>query len=155
MNIQILILTILVAINYASCHPPPHHALEPQLESIRKNQSVTGSKCVAVAHRDPQSILRTRMKRSRIGKISLSPQSPPPPLPPYIGPDNSTETNSTLPTQRPSPQMSSWIPTLEDIVTPIFRTLILVLTLFNVNITWRIHGQWPALPLCSLDLIQS
>lgn len=149
MNIQAIIFVILVGVTCSSCHPPTRHVLEPYPESIHKNHSVTGSGYVAVLHLHTNSMLRTRIKRSQSGKISLSPESAPPP---YIRPDNSTKTNTTLPIQQPSRNTPSWISTLEYVITPIFRAVILLLTLLNVDITWRIHGQWLALPSHNLDL---
>lgn len=139
MNINVVIFMALVAVTCSSCHPPPRHVLELKLENGCGNHSVTGSDYIAAAHRYTHSIIRTRTKRSRSGKVSLSPESAPPP---YIKPNNSTKTtNTTLPIQQSSPKIPFWFPTLEAIVTPIFRAVLLILTLFNVNITWRIHGQ--------------
>ena len=159
MNIQSIIFLVLIALSSTSCHPPTRHILEPVPESILSNSSITTSDYVPTAHQDTHSIICTRMKRSQIRKISVSPEPAPPP---YIKPENSTKPdNSTTTTtmQQPSPRITSWIPPLEDIVTPIFRAVLLVLTLFNVNISWRIHGrihgQWLSLPLHSLGLGQS
>lgn len=140
MKIQATIFMILVAITSSSCHPPTRRILEPCIERLPRNHSVTGTEHVSVAHRAPHSILRTRMKSTRSGEVSLSPESTP--LPYYTRADNSTKTNTTLPIQQSSLKIPSWVPTLENIITPIFRTVILILTLFNVNITWRLHGQW-------------
>ena len=139
MNIKVVIFMALVTVTSSSCHPTPRHVLEPQLENGCRNRSATTPNYIAAAHRYTHSILRTRTKRSRSGKLSLSPESAPPP---YIKPNNSTKTtNTTLPIQQSSSKIPFWFPTLEAIVTPIFRVVLLIITLFNVNITWRIHGQ--------------
>lgn len=162
MDIRILIFTILAAATCSSCHLPTRYAPnvpDPSFENIRGNHSVTGFGCVAAAHRNTHSSFGTRMKRSRTGRVSLSSGSAPSP---YITPDNSTktnstktdgtktnntkkngtETNTTIPAQQTFPKIPSWIPTLENVITPIFRTILLLLTLFNIDMTWRIHGQW-------------
>ena len=69
-----------------------------------------------------------RQRRSAHGEVSLSPQIESPTAP---------STNSTQTPQNSSP----WIPSSEAIDTAVFRTFITILTLFNVNITWRIHGK--------------
>ena len=140
MNIRNIIFMTLVAVGLSLCHPAPRHVHEPPDKSICRNHSVTGSNYVPAIHGYTRSTLRMRIERSQSGKISLSPQSS---LPPYPSPDNSTKTttNTTLPIQQPSSKIPFWIPTLESIITPIFRAVILILTLFNINITWRIHGQ--------------
>lgn len=140
MKIQVIIFTTLIVVTYSSCHPPPRRVLKLQLESICGNHSVAGSDYVAAAHRDSNAILHTRTKCSRSGKVSLSPVSAPPP---YIKPENgtNTSTNTSVPIQQPSSKIPFWVPTFEEIITLIFRAVILILTVFNVNITWRIHGQ--------------
>ena len=73
-----------------------------------------------------------QQRRSGYGEISLSPQIQPPTA---SSPNSSQITQSTPP----------WIPSSETIVTAVFRAFITVLTLFNVNITWRIHGKHGAI----------
>ena len=150
MSIQAIIIVTLAAVSCCSCHPPTGNVIGLDPESINGSHSVPISNCVAVAHRDIHTILRMRMRQLRGGKISLSPPST---SPPNIKPDNST--NTTLTSQQSSPNMSSQFTTFENRFTPIFRTVMLVLTLFNVNITWRIHGWWLTASWCSLDLSQS
>ena len=152
MVILAIIFTILIALHLSSCHPPTRHLPRPVSESTRTNDSLTSPDCVTVAHQGTYPILHTRMKRSRSSEVSLSPQSAPPS---YTKPDNGTETNTTLSIEQHPQSTYSRIPFLENIITPIFRTVILLLTLFNVNITWRIHGQCLALPTHSLDMSQS
>lgn len=147
MSIQVIIVVTLAAVSCCSCHPHTGNVIGLDPESIHGNHSVFKSNCIAVAHRDIHSILRMRMRHLRGGEISLSPPSA---SSPDIKPDN-----STLPPQQPSPETTLGITRLEKVVTPVFRTVILILTLFNVNITWRIHGQCLTVPCCSIDLSQS
>ena len=147
MDIQTIIIVTLAALSCCSCHPPTGNGVGLRPESNHGNHSAPHSNRVAVARQDVHSILRMRIRNSRGGEVSLSPPSA---TPPYIKPDNNTKTNATLPSQQPDPKVPYWFPALENIVTPIFRTVILILTIFNVNITWRLHGQFPTLPCCRL-----
>ena len=148
MSIQAILFVALAAVSCCSGHPPTPNSLKPQLEKASGNHSVIASDCVAVvARQDIHSILRMRMRHLRSGGVSLSPPSAPPP---YVKPDNNTKTNATLHNSHPSPKIYSWIPAFQDVVTPIFRAVILILTLFNINITWRIHGEWRTLSVLLL-----
>lgn len=151
MDIQTIIIMTLAAVSCCSCHPPTGNGLGLRPESNPGNHSAPHSNCVAVVRQDVHSILRMRMRNLRGGEASLSPQSA---TPPYIKPDNSSKTNVTLPSQQTSQKTPYWFPALENIVTPIFRTVILILTIFNINITWRLHGECPTLSCCSLGLTQ-
>ena len=73
------------------------------------------------------------LKRAHEDDLAISPGSSLP-SPPSYGPrsDNATENTADIPWPSPS---------TETIVTAIFRVLLTILTLFNVNITWRIHGK--------------
>ena len=142
MKIQAFVLPILVAAGCTSYHIPDCKIVKTQHERNDVNRSITSGDCVAVVPRDTHLTHRTRMERSRIARVSFS--SEPAPAP-YTKPDNSTASNTTLPIQGPSLNGPSWMLRLEGIMTPVFRTVILILTLTNINITWRIHGQWLAI----------
>ena len=76
------------------------------------------------------------LKRTRKDDVSISPGSSLP-SPPSYGPRSNNNTNDTADIANlPWPS-----PSIEIIVTAIFRALLTILTLFNVNITWRIHGK--------------
>ena len=138
MKSQILVLPILVAVGCISYHIPDCKIVKPQSELNNVNRSISSDNCVAIIPRDTHLTDRTRRGRSRTGEVSFSPE----PVPsPYTNPENSTTSNTTLPIQPPSLEGLSWMLRLEGVITPIFRTVILLLTLFNINITWRIHGQ--------------
>ena len=78
------------------------------------------------------------LKRAREDELSISPGALLPSPPSYVSPSNNT-TNDTTDIAR----LSVWSPSVETIVTAIFRAFLTVLALFNVNITWRIHGKSP------------
>ena len=151
MDIRTIVIMTLAAVSCCSCHPRTGNGLGLHHESNHGNHSAPQSHCVAVARQDFHSILRMRIRNFR-GEVSVSPQSA---TPPYAKPDNSTKTNTTLPSQNPSSKIPYWFPAFENVVTPIFRTVILILTIFNVNITWRLHGQCPTAPCCRLGLAQN
>ena len=151
MDIQTIIIMTLAAVSCCSCHPPTGNCLGLRPNSNDRNHSVPHTNCVALVRQDVHSILRMRIRNLRGGEVSLSPQSA---TPPYTKPDNSTKANATLPSQQASSKIPYWFPALKNIVTPIFRTVILILTLFNINITWRIHGQCPTPPCCHFGLTQ-
>ena len=76
------------------------------------------------------------LKRARKEELSISPNNLVP-SPPSYGPRSDNTTNNG--TDIANLPWSS--PPIETIVTAIFRALLTILTLFNVNITWRIHGK--------------
>ena len=152
MNIQAIITLILAAVSCCSCHWPTGNGHGLDLNSNQRPHSAPHPNCGAVARQEHHSVRRMRTRHLRGSDISLSPQSASPPTP---MPNNSIKTNTTLPFQQPSSKIPYWFPTLENIVTPLFRAVMLILTLFNINISWRVHGQCPTLPCCSLGLIYS
>ena len=95
--------------------------------------------CVPLPRRYTSATVLPRMRRPRPDEVSLSP-------PPLTGPSTPT-TNGTKHNNSSSyplhalPPPPAWVLTMEDIITAIFRTVITILTLFNVNITWRIRGE--------------
>ena len=86
------------------------------------------------------------LERARKDDVSISPGALLPSPPSYGTRSNNTNNDTTdianLPWSSPS---------TETIVTAIFRALLTILTLFNVNITWRIHGKssYPRTPIDS------
>ena len=68
-----------------------------------------------------------RYKRSPHGEVSLSPGDPF---------QSSSQANSTL----GEISSHSWPPTIDTLVTVIFRAVVTILSLLNVGFTWRIHG---------------
>ncbi|CAD6581690.1 MAG: hypothetical protein ASARMPREDX12_000631 [Alectoria sarmentosa] len=77
------------------------------------------------------------MQRPRPDDVSLSP-------PALVAPSSSMTKNVTKDNDSTSSVLHAVPPpilTLEDIVTAIFRIIITILTLFNVNIAWRIRAN--------------
>ena len=137
MKFPAFVLPILVAVGCTSYHIPDCKIVETEHERNNVNHSIISGNSVAIVHRDTHSTFRTHMERSRIGRVSFSSEPAPGP---YTKIENSTTSNTTLPIQQTSLNGPSWMLRLEGIITPIFRTVILLLTLLNINITWRIHG---------------
>ena len=137
MKFQALVLPILVAVGCTSYHIPYCKTNKPQHERNDMNHSFISGACVLIVPQDTHLTHRTHMERSRTGSASLSSEPAPSP---YTEPENSTDSNTTLPIQLPSLNGPFWMLRLEGVITPIFRMVILLLTLFNINITWRIHG---------------
>lgn len=75
-------------------------------------------------------------KRSHKIDISVFPASSPP-----IVNSGSEGGNTTLADSAEQSYPSSWAPTWETTITAIFRAVITILSLLNINITWRIHGK--------------
>ena len=76
------------------------------------------------------------LKRARKDDLSISPGASLPSPPSYGSPSDNITNNTTDIASQPG-----WSPSIDTIVTAIFRALLTVLTLFNVNITWRIYGK--------------
>lgn len=108
---------------------------------ISKTEPTTSVYCVPIVpRRYISATILPRMQGPRPDEVSLSP-------PALNGPGPSTSNNITktnISTSRslhtlPSPP--TWVVTVEDLITAIFRIVMTVLALFNVNITWRIRGE--------------
>ena len=96
----------------------------------------TSTYCVPVPRRHNSAKILPRMRRPDPNEMSLSPPS-------LTGPSTNV-TKDTSPSSNPLqalPPPSNWVLTLEDLITAVFRIVITILTLFNVNITWRIRGE--------------
>lgn len=103
---------------------------------ITKTEPTASTYCVRFPRRHTSATILPRVQRPRPDEVSLS-------SPSLTGPNtNVTKFNesTTSPLQALPPQ-PAWVLTLEDLVTTIFRIVITILTLFNVNITWRIRGE--------------
>ena len=98
------------------------------------NTSGDCTPCLCVAGRLALSSHHNLLKRSHKPESSISP--------PTLAPPNSNgKTNNTQIADQESTLPSSLL-TLENLITVVFRAVITVLTIFNVNITWRIHGKF-------------
>ena len=100
------------------------------------NFSAYCTPCPSISDRPAFFAKYRALKQAHKDDLSISPDSSIP-SPPSYGPRSDNTTNNTadianLPWSSPS---------TETIVTAIFRALLTILTLFNVNVTWRIHGK--------------
>ena len=119
----------------------PSQSNVPNLNQRHKSHPSTVNQCCrpcAPANPIPQANIRLS-KRSHRGEISFSPSS---------STTNTNQSNVSSPEKFPS-----WPPTAETIVTAIFRAVVTILSLLNVNFTWRLHGmvhstiRYPQVPL--------
>lgn len=137
-----ILLPTLTALLAATAFPP-----RTMQARITKKEPTSSIYCLPVSlpPRPISAPILPRKQRARPHKISLSP-------PTLAGPSTSTTRNvtkrndSTSSAPQAIPPPPAWVLTLEDIVTVIFRIVITILTLFNVNITWRIRGEWHRSP---------
>lgn len=119
----------------------------PSIQSrIAKPSSITSTYCIPVPRRHAFATIVPRVQRARPHEVSLSP-----PALANSGASassNVTKSNTSTSSARDArPPLPAWVLTLDDILTAIFRILITILTLFNVNITWRIRGElWTSTP---------
>ena len=105
-------------------------ALKPRNIRHRMQDNINKVNCTC-APPATQSILDPgQLKRSLPNEISSTPQ--------ILSSPNISTLNKTQVLGQSS--TVSWPPTVETIITPIFRAVITILSLLNVNFTWRIHG---------------
>ena len=93
-----------------------------QLCIVQSNPS-NGSCCVSIAGRLIFATKWARVKRSRRGEVSVSPNtdglsSPPPSM------SNTTITSRNGAETQPPPNKPSWLPTFEEIVTSVYRVVL-------------------------------
>lgn len=105
----------------------------PSLEAKTTHASIANqrgqSRCICIACRLNLPASSHQSKRSPKGDISIEP-----------GAFHSGNTLNA--TQIPGQESSQrWTPTFEGILTAIFRAVITILSLLNVNFTWRVHGR--------------
>ena len=73
-------------------------------------------------------------KRSYEGEVSIAPRDPLQQAPSSISNSNQTRNDNSKTTQW-------WPPSSEAVLTAVFRAVVTLLSLLNVNFTWRIHGM--------------
>ena len=111
---------------------------------LPKTSSDTCTYHIPTHHRLTLTTILPRTQRPKPNEVSLSPPTLPVPAKP--GSHNITKNNSSTsstPQEMPSPP--AWVLTVEDLITAIFRIVLTILTLFNVNITWRIRGEYQSM----------
>ena len=114
---------------------PFRHSDSPgsRMHHTAGNTSGDCTKCLCITGRLAFSSHHILPRRSHKSDPSISP--------PSLAPSSNTATiNATQPASSQS-QLPSWSPAVDTLVTAVFRAVITVLTLFNVNITWRLHGK--------------
>ena len=127
---------------YASVRRWPACATsQPHMPSSITNTDPTASTCHFPIRRWPARVtIQPRVHRVRPDEVSLSPLALPN-SPASALNDTSKHHNSTSPLSHIPTQPPTWVLTLEDLITAIFRIVSIVLALFNINITWRFHGK--------------
>ena len=120
---------------------PTRATIQSHKQSLTTKTDSKASTCHVPIRRWPTRVMvQARMHGARPDDVSLSP----PALPdsPTSALNNTTKHNNpTSPSPQTLPQPPTWALTLEDLVTAIYRIVSIVLTLFNINITWRFHGK--------------
>lgn len=117
-------------------------ALFPPTVQSRSTKTVpaTLNYCVGVPLQHTSATILRRKQRPTPKEISLSPPALNAPSS-SITENPTRANNATSSTPHALPPLPPWFLTVEDVVTAIFRIIITALTLFNVNVTWRIRGE--------------
>ena len=132
---KITIALVALALSALALSVPSSHSLD-----YTKPYHIIHPSCICQP--DLAILLHTtprQSKRSYHEKIAVSPadSSPPPPPSPTTGSSPSSSQTNTAHLQN----SKLWPPSTETIVTSVFRAVITILSLLNVNFTWRIHGN--------------
>ena len=140
MHLLSLYTTLLIAMSCTCSRSLYMSTFQPQTKCIIEKEPTTSTSCVPIQQRRAFATILPRIQRLKPDEVSLSP----PTLPPnQATTHNHTKHNdSTSPNSHTIPPPPAWVLTLEDLITAIFRIVITTLTLFNVNITWRIRGEY-------------
>ena len=114
---------------------------QPRMQSLTTRTDSKASTCnFPVRLWSTRVMIQPRKYRATPDEVSLSPPALPN-SPASALNNNSKYNNSTSPLSHMLPQPPTWVLTLEDLITAIFRIVSIVLALFNINITWRFHGK--------------
>ena len=81
------------------------------------------------------SLERRDLKRLHDRDIEISSKS----LPSSLSFNNTR--NDSVPAAAAKSESPSWFPTVDSTVTIVFRAVVTILSLLNINISWRIHGN--------------
>ena len=138
----------------STCHGPIRGwptdvTIRSRMQSLMTNPDPTISTCHNPTRRWPtRAMVQARMHGARPDEVSLSP--PTLPNSPASALNNTSKhNNSTSPSPHILPHPPTWALTVEDLVTAVYRIVSIVLTLFNINITWRFHGKCHGSPAYS------
>ena len=136
MNVRQLIIFALIAPSSILGASPPTNGLKSTMSRPAGTISGYCTPCPTIGD-CPAFFEKYRViKRARKDDVSISPGALLPSPPSYDPRSNNTTNDTTDIEDLPWSSAST-----ETIVTAIFRALLTILTLFNVNITWRIHGK--------------
>ena len=136
MKLAPFIIIVLIPPSFTRMVPSPIIGLKSTMSRPAGTISGYCTPCPSIVDRPAFFEKYRALKRARKDDYSISPGSSLP-SPPSYGPRSNNNTNDTADIAKlPWPS-----PSIEIIVTAIFRALLTILTLFNVNITWRIHGK--------------
>ena len=140
MKLTTIIMILLVPSSSTLVVSSPRNSLESTISRRASNISGYCTPCPSIGDRPAFFAHYRALERARKDDLAISPGASLP-SPPSYGPRNDNTTDNTT----DFAGLPDWSPSIETIVTAIFRALLTVLTLFNVNITWRIHGKSPYL----------
>lgn len=137
MKLAPFIMMVLIPPSFTLVVSSPTNGFKSTMSRPARDISGYCTPCPSIVDR-PAFVAHYRaLKRVRKDELSISPGASLPSLPSYGSPSDNTTNNTTNIASQPG-----WSPSIDNIVTAIFRALLTVLTLFNVNITWRIHGKF-------------
>ena len=127
-------LTVLIPFTFAIVNTGPTLALPSNSLNPHQAQTLQPYQSSCVPCICPPR-LESRYKRSHPnGEVSVSPGD-------SLQQPRSSDTNSSRYHQDDAQSVQWWPPSLETVLTAIFRAIVTILSLLNVNFTWRIHGQ--------------
>ena len=149
MKLAPFIIILLIPPSFTRMVPSPINGLKSTMSRPAGTISGYCTPCPSIVDRPAFFEKYRALKRARKDDYSISPGSSLP-APPSYGPRNDNTTNNTADIAN-LPYLPWSSPSTETIVTAIYRALLTILTLFNVNITWRIHGKfsYPRTPIDS------
>ena len=128
-------LTVLIPITFAIVNTGPTLALPSNSLNSHQAQTLQPYQSSCVPCICPPR-LESRYKRSHPnGEVSVSPEG-------SFRQPQSSDANFSRYYEYDTQSTQGWPQFLDTVLTALFRTIVTVLSLLNVNFTWRIHGQW-------------
>ena len=130
MRICLIVFLFLYAAAASSVSLP--RSLQSSMDSIDQTESYD-THGLDYVKQPPCLCSSSHIRRSHQAEVSMSPgemsSSPS---------QNASSSQTTSPNQE---QTKLWPPTMETVLTATFRVFITILSLLNVNFTWRLHGK--------------
>ena len=136
MKLAPFIMIVLIPPSFTILVSFPTNGLKSTMSRPAGNISCYCTPCPSISDRPAFFEKYRALKRAHKDDHSISPGALLP-SPPSYGPRSDNTINNTADIA----SLPGWSPSIESIVTAIFRALLTILTLFNVNFTWRIHGK--------------